>query len=131
MSPKNQPRISVKRLVFSFTSAYFQGPVNLKQTAYPSTSTLSMVLQNSLYSICQTVVYLVIADPLEKKCRNYASLTHFFDFWSTTSTFHWRSDHGYCCYASVNQTVCAITIFYPRNLLATRLVLGCAITGTL
>ena len=65
----------MKRQVFSFTSAYFQGHVNLKQTAYPSTSTLSMVLQNSLYSICQTVVYLVIADPLEKKCRNYASLT--------------------------------------------------------
>ena len=28
-----------------------------------------MVLQNSLYSICQTVVYLVIADPLKKSAE--------------------------------------------------------------
>ena len=69
MSLKNQPRISVKRPVFSFTSAYFQVPVNLKQTICPSTSTLSMVLQNLLYSICQTVVYLVITDPLEKNAE--------------------------------------------------------------
>ena len=43
MTPKNRPRISVKRQVFSvLTGAYFRGPVNLKHTVYPSTSTLNI-----------------------------------------------------------------------------------------
>ena len=43
MSPKNWPRITVTRQVFSvLISAYFPGPVNLKHTVYPSTSTLNI-----------------------------------------------------------------------------------------
>ena len=43
MSSKNRPQRSVKRHVFSvLTSAYFQGPVNLKHKVYPSTSTLNI-----------------------------------------------------------------------------------------
>ena len=42
MYPKNRPRRSVKRQVFSvLTSVYFQGPVNMKNTVYSSTSTLN------------------------------------------------------------------------------------------
>ena len=41
--PKNRPRLSVKRQVFSvLTSAYFRGPVCLKHTVYSSTSTLNI-----------------------------------------------------------------------------------------
>ena len=43
MYPKNRPRISVKRQMFSvLTSAYFRGPVNLKHTVYSTTSTLKI-----------------------------------------------------------------------------------------
>ena len=67
MSPKNRLRISVKRQVFSvLTIAYFQGPVNLKPTVYPSTSTLNI----SQYCMMFGLTYKRC---LQFDCRSYIS----------------------------------------------------------
>ena len=67
MSPKNRLRISVKRQVFSvLTIAYFQGPVYLKPTVYPSTSTLNI----SQYCMMFGLTYKRC---LQFDCRSYIS----------------------------------------------------------